>query len=125
MPRAKAIITFMIFTVSAFGVTFSGPIIMQTAPDNKPWDFGPLANLFGAALDVMGGFGMFLVLINMTRNKYFTTNAESEMAKRALKFMVIVSIIGIVGDITGGLFAIAAQIALYTSLLNIRSIGKK
>ena len=125
MPRAKAILTFIVFAVSAFGVTFSGPIIMQTPPDNKSWDFGPMANLFGAILDVMGGFGMFLILINMTRNKYFTANAESEMAKRAFRFMAIVSVIGIVGDILGGLFTIAAQIALYTSLLNMRSIGKK
>lgn len=125
MPGAKVILTFIIFAVSAFGVTFSGPIIMQTPSDNKSWDFGPMASLFGAVLDVMGGFGMFLILINMTRNKYFTVNAESEMAKRALKFMVIVSVIGIIGDILGGLFAIAAQIALYTSLLNLRSIGKK
>ena len=125
MPRAKAILTFIVFAVSAFGVTFSGPIIMQSVAEDKPWNFGPLANLFGAILDVMGGFGMFLILINMTRNKYFTLNAESPMAKRAFKFMAIMSVIGIAGDIIGGLFAIAAQIALYTSLLNMRSIDKK
>jgi len=125
MPRAKGIVTFVVFAVTAFGVTFSGPIIIQTSPDNKSWDFGPTANLFGAILDVMGGFGMFLILINMTRNKYFTANAESQMAKRAFRFMAVVSVIGIVGDILGGLFAIAAQVALYTSLLNLRSIGKK
>mgnify|MGYP001589265999 CR=1 FL=1 len=50
---------------------------------------------------------------------------KNKRAKRAFKFMAIVSVIGIVGDIVGGLFAIAAQIALYTSLLNMRSIGKK
>jgi hypothetical protein len=124
MLRAKAILTFALLAFSAFGVTFSGPVIMRTAPQEKSWDFGPAANLIGAVLDVVGGFGMVLILINMARNKYFTTNAESQMAGRAFKFMVIVSVIGIIGDVVGGLFAIAAQIALYTSLLNMRSMKK-
>lgn len=124
MPRAKAILTVILLAFSAFGVTFSGPVILRTAADEKSWDFGPMANFIGAGLDIMAGFGQFLILINMTRNRYFTVNAESDGASRAFRFMAFVCIIGIVGDIIGGLFAIAAQIGLYASLLNLRSMKK-
>jgi hypothetical protein len=113
MPSAKGIITFILLAFSAFGVTFSGPLILRIySATDKFWDLGPIANFVGGGLDVIGGFAQFIILVNMTRNRYFSANANRERARKAFRVMAIVGVIGVIGDLIGGLLGIAAQIGI-------------
>ena len=126
MPSAKGVITFILLVFSAFGVTFSGPLILRIySASDKFWDLGPIANFFGGGLDIIGGFAQFIILVNMTRNHYFSANANRERARQAFRVMAIVGIIGMIGDLLGGLLGIAAQIGIYVSLINLYSLRQK
>ena len=126
MPSAKAVVTFILLVFSAFGVTFSGPLILRVyTPSDKFWDLGPFANFLGGGLDIIGGFAQFVILVNMTRKRYFSANADREVARKVFKVMAMVCIIGVVGDLLGGLLGIAAQTGIYASLLNAYSLRQK
>src|SRR3972149_1762021 len=84
MPSAKGVITFILLAFSAFGVTFSGPLILRIySATDKFWDLGPIANFVGGGLDIIGGLAQFIILVNMTRNRYFSANASRERRRRA------------------------------------------
>lgn len=126
MASAKGIITFILLAFSAFGVTFSGPLILRIySATDKFWDLGPIANFIGGGLDIIGGFAQFIILVNMTRSRYFSANANKERARKTFRVMAMVGIIGVIGDLLGGLLGIAAQIGIYVSLINLYSLRQK
>lgn len=120
MSSIKAIATVILLGFSAFGVTFSGPLILRSSV--KFWDLGPLGTLFGATLDITAGSALVVILVNSTRNKLFSAKADIERAGKVFRFMAIACLFGIIGDLLGGLLGLAAQIGLYTSLANLRSL---
>ena len=126
MASAKGIITFILLAFSAFGVTFSGPLILRIySATDKFWDLGPVANFIGGGLDIIGGLAQFIILVNMTRSRYFSANANKERARKTFRVMAMVGIIGVIGDLLGGLLGIAAQIGIYVSLINLYSLRQK
>ena len=113
-------ITVILLGFSAFGVTFSGPLILGWLPGtNGFFDLGPTAALLGGYLDIIGGVLEFLMLGYMMATRQFSANAERAKVHRSFKTMAWICVIGVIADPLGGLLAIAAQIGLYTSIVNV------
>ncbi len=120
MTRAAVrIISWVLLAFSAFGVTISGPMILEWMPSTKFFDLGPTAVLLGGYLDIIGGGLQFIMLGYMTFTGHFSSNIDKARARRSFKVMGGLCLIGIIADPLGGLLAIAAQIGLYTSLANV------
>ena len=113
------VFSWILLAFSAFGVTFSGPMILGWIEGTKFFDLGPTATLLGGYLDIIGGLLEFIMLIHMTLTGVFSANADKTNAKRSFKIMTSICLIGMIADPLGGLLAIAAQIGLYTSIVNI------
>ncbi len=121
LPRtAVRLISLILLAFSAFGVTFSGPLILGwTGGSTQFFDLGPTATLLGGYLDIVGGVLEFVMLAYMARTGHFSANVNRLRARRSFKIMAGICVIGVIADPLGGLLAIAAQIGLYTSLANV------
>lgn len=94
-------------------------------PPMRFWDGGLTATLTAGVLDIIGGLGMFvLVGLSLVRG-YFGAKADPATLRRYLNFMALASILGLVGDLIGGLYAISAQIGLYTTIIDWMTLRKK
>ena len=119
MMRTAAIrILSLLFPISAFGVFYSGLMFLEIAPlpPMRFWDGGPTALMIAAILDLAGGLLGFATGIPALIQAW---KKEPNMVRlrRYLWLFVLASLIGIAGDLIGGLYAIAAQIGLYSSLV--------
>lgn len=126
MSTRPQIFSGILLFLSALGVTFSGPVILGWIPRlvGPFWNFGSPWIEIGGFLDIIGGLLQFFWLFNMYRLGYFKGNADQQSVQNAYKIMAGLSVIGIIADPLGGLLAIAAQIELYTSLINIYLLRK-
>lgn len=102
---------------SAFGVTFSGPMILGWIEGSTFFDLGLTATLLGGYLDIIGGTFQFIILGIMVSKGVFSEDADKIQSQRLFKIMAGTCLIGLIADPLGGLLAIAAQIGLYTSIL--------
>ena len=108
----------MLFPISAFGVFYSGLMFLEVAPlpPMRFWDGGPTVLVVAAILDLAGGLLGFATgipaLIQAWKQK-----PDMARLRRYLWLFALASLIGIAGDLIGGLYAIAAQIGLYSSLV--------
>ncbi|MFC1754609.1 hypothetical protein ACFL96_14630 [Thermoproteota archaeon] len=119
------IISLFLLFVSAIGVTFSGPLILGWVSEPTPFfDLGPTAAIFGGYLDIIGGLLEFIMIVYMISIGIFSGNANTDKSIKSFKIMAGICVIGLIADPLGGLFAIAAQIGLYTSLVNIYLLQK-
>lgn len=117
--RSIRIISWILLAFSAFGVTFSGPMILGWVEGAKFFDLGPTATLLGGYLDIIGGLLEFIMLAYMTATGVFSANANKTKIQRSFKIMAGICLIGVIADPLGGLLAIAAQIGLYVCMANI------
>lgn len=108
----------VLFPISAFGVFYSGLMFLEIAPlpPMRFWDGGPTALMVAAILDLAGGLLGFAAgvpaLIQVWKKE-----PERARMRRCLQVFVMASLLGVAGDLIGGLYAIAAQIGLYSSLV--------
>jgi hypothetical protein len=80
------------------------------------WDGGPTTLLIAAILDLAGGLLGFATGIPAL-NQVWKKEPNRARMRRFLWLFVIASLMGVVGDLIGGLYAIAAQIGLYSSFV--------
>lgn len=99
--------SWILVLVSGFMMFYSGLFFLGVFPIPGPrfWDGGETALLMAGLFDVAGGTGA-LVVISLRR------------ARSPLNIVAILCLTGIIGDLVGGLYAIGAQIGLYTSMVN-------
>lgn len=108
----------VLFPVSAFGVFYSGLMFLEIAPlpPMRFWDGGSTALMIAAILDLAGGLLAFAsgvpALIQVWKKE-----PDRARMRRCLWLFVMASLMGVAGDLIGGLYAIAAQIGLYSSLV--------
>jgi len=108
----------ILFPVSAFGVFYSGLMFLEIAPlpPMRFWDGGPTALIIAAILDLAGGSLGFATGMPALIQVWKKEPNQARM-RRYLWLFVMASLMGVVGDLIGGLYAIAAQIGLYSSLV--------
>jgi hypothetical protein len=75
--------------------------------------------MIGGYLDIIGGGLEFVMIGYMITKGVFSANADRARNRRLFTYMAGICVIGVIGDPLGGLLAIAAQIGLYTSIVNI------
>lgn len=108
----------ILFPVSAFGVFYSGLMFLEIAalPPMRFWDGGPTSLMVAAILDLAGGLLGFATGVPALVQAW-KKEPDLVRLRRYLRLFVVASLIGIAGDLIGGLYAIAAQIGLYSSLV--------
>lgn len=108
----------VLFPISAFGVFYSGLMFLEIAPlpPMRFSDGGPTALVIAAILDLAGGLlgcaTGIPALIQVWKEE-----PNRARLRRYLWLFVMASLMGVAGDLIGGLYAIAAQIGLYSSLV--------
>jgi hypothetical protein len=107
-----------LFPISAFGVFYSGLMFLEIVPlpPMRFWEGGPTALVIAAVLDLAGGLLGFAAGIPALI-QIWKKAPDPVRLRRMLWLFVLASLIGVAGDLIGGLYAIAAQIGLYASLV--------
>ena len=118
MRTAAIRILSLLFPISAFGVFYSGLMFLEIAPlpPMRFWDGGTTALMIAAILDLVGGLLGFPAGIPALIQAW-KKEPDLVRLRRYLWLFIVASLIGIAGDLIGGLYAIAAQIGLYSSLV--------
>lgn len=108
----------ILFPISAFGVFYSGLMFLEIVPlpPMRFWDGGPTALMIAAILDLAGGLLGFATGIPALVQVWKKEPNRARM-RRYLWLFVMASLMGVAGDLIGGLYAIAAQIGLYSCLV--------
>ena len=69
-------------------------------------------------LDLIGGGAAFILVIVMLTRGFFRSPRSSSTFIKYLRPLAILCVLGIVGDLIGGLYAIGAQIGLYSCIID-------
>jgi len=98
------------------GLFFWG--LLPMPPIQRFWDGGSMAFLVSGFLDLIGGGAAIILVIVMRTRGFFQSPRSSSSFIKYLRLLVILCVLGIVGDLIGGLYAIGAQIGLYSCIID-------
>jgi len=77
-----------------------------------------MALLIAGTLDAIGGLAVFVLIGALLAQGRLRPSTDIAKLHPHLKILTIVSILGIIGDLIGGLYAIGAQTGLYTTIID-------
>jgi len=98
------------------GLFFLG--ILPLPPIRRFWDGGPMALLVAGTLDLIGGLTVFLVVVVLLARGYFQLGSYITGSCIYFKILLVFFVLGIIGDLVGGLYGIGAQTGLYTAIID-------
>jgi hypothetical protein len=114
-------ISWMLLLFSASLITYSGLFflgVLPFMPIRRFWDGGSTALIIAGTLDLIGGLAVFVLVGVLLTGGYFRPSSDTANFYVYLKILTIFCVLGIIGDIIGGLYGIGAQIGLYTTLID-------
>lgn len=113
-------LSWILLLVSALMMFYSGLFfwgLLPMPPIQRFWDGGPMVFTVSGFLDLIGGgVALILVIVMLTRG-LFRSPLNSSFIK-FLRVLAIFCVLGIVGDLIGGLYAIGAQIGFYSCTID-------
>lgn len=117
--------SWILLLAAAFLVFYSGLFLLDIVPGRPAdsfrfWNGGEASLFWGGVLDLAGGLPALIAVALMLMQGRFKQGAE---ARGWFATLLIFYALGIVGDLTAGIYAIGAQIGFYTTvavLLTVR-----
>jgi len=113
--------SWMLFLVSGFMIFYSGLFFLGLLPMpeiHRYWEGGSTALVVAGLLDLISGGAVLLLVFIMLARGYFRSAGNSMKFLTYLDALAIFCILGIIGDLIGGLYAIGAQIGLYSCVID-------
>jgi len=113
--------SWMLFLVSGFMIFYSGLFFLGLLPMpeiHRYWEGGSTALVVAGLLDLISGGAVLLLVFIMLARGCFRSAGNSMKFLTYLDALAIFCILGIIGDLIGGLYAIGAQIGLYSCVID-------
>lgn len=113
-------LSWILLLASALMMFYSGLFfwsVLPLPPIHRFWDGGFIAFTVSGFLDLIGGGAAFILVIVMLMRGLFRSPPSNNFIKN-LRILVILCVLGIMGDLIGGLYAIGAQIGLYSCIID-------
>jgi len=114
-------VAWILLLLSAFMVTYSGLFFIGVfpVPAARFIDLGPGGLLAAGILDLIGGITLFAATFTMILLGFISSKTDFKKFRPYLQVVAVGAVLGVVGDLVGGLYAIGAQIGLYTSIAGL------
>jgi len=113
--------SWLLLLLSASLIIYSGLFflgILPLPPIRRFWDGGPVALLAAGTLDLIGGLAVFIVVVVLLTQGYFQLGSDITELRTYFKILSVFFVLGIIGDLVGGLYGIGAQTGLYTAIID-------
>jgi hypothetical protein len=113
--------SYILLLLSAFLITYSGFFflgILHFMPFRRFWDGGSSALLVAGSIDLIGGLAVFILVGYLLTRGLLQWSLNIKELRTYLKFLMIFCVLGIIGDLIGGLYGIGAQIGLYITIID-------
>lgn len=113
--------SWILFSVSGFMIFYSGLFFLGLLPMpeiHRFWDGSSTALVAAGLFDLIGGAVVLLLVSSMLARGYFRSTGDNMKFLTHLRALAIFCILGIMGDLIGGLYAVGAQIGLYSCVID-------
>ena len=113
--------SWILLLLSASLITYSGLFflgVLPLPPIQRFWDGGPMALLIAGTLDLIGGLAVFVLVGALLTRGHLQPSSDITELRVYLKILTIFCILGVIGDLIGGLYGIGAQTGLYTTIID-------